>query len=199
MFYSLRKTETMLKLNDPSLLETRAYVNGTWVETNQTFDVENPATGQVIAKVTDLGGEIEGAINAAYTAKRDWAARSGKERGVILRRLFDLMIENADDLATILTMEMGKPWAEARDEILYGASYVEWFSEEAKRVYGDMIPGPTSDKRMVIVKQPVGVAGAITPWNFPMRGECLNLSSTECHLNRSGHCYSFGECNKGAI
>ena len=157
----------MLSLKDPSLLETRAYVNGAFVDNGKSFDVENPATGEVIAKVTDLGDAIEPAIDAAYAAKPLWAAKTGKERAAILRRLYDLMIENADDLATILTAEMGKPWPEARGEILYGASYVEWFSEEAKRVYGDVIPAPSSDKRIVIVKQPVGVVGAITPWNFP--------------------------------
>ena len=157
----------MLTLKDPSLLETRAYIDGKWVENGMTFPVENPSTGEVVAQVTDLGANIDPAIEAAYEAKRGWAAKSGKERADILRRLFDLMVENADDLATILTAEMGKPWAEARGEVLYGASYVEWFSEEAKRVYGDVIPGPTSDKRLVVIKQPVGVVGAITPWNFP--------------------------------
>ena len=158
----------MRTLNDPSLLETRAYVNGVWVDGEKTFDVENPATGEVIARVPDLSAEdVRKAIDAAHDAKRGWAQADVKTRSATLRKLFDLMVENADDLATILTAEMGKPWAEARGEILYGASYVEWFAEEAKRVYGDMIPGPQNDKRMVIVKQPVGVVGAITPWNFP--------------------------------
>ncbi|MBU2888402.1 NAD-dependent succinate-semialdehyde dehydrogenase [Celeribacter halophilus] len=158
----------MRTLNDPSLLETRAYVNGVWVDGEKTFDVENPATGEVIARVPDLNAEdVRRAIDAAHDAKRGWAQADVKTRSATLRKLFDLMVENADDLATILTSEMGKPWAEARGEILYGASYVEWFAEEAKRVYGDMIPGPQNDKRMVIVKQPVGVVGAITPWNFP--------------------------------
>ncbi|WP_066709855.1 NAD-dependent succinate-semialdehyde dehydrogenase [Celeribacter ethanolicus] len=158
----------MRELNDKTLLETRAYVNGVWVEGKKTFPVENPSTGEVIAHVTDLSAEdVAMAIDAAHAAKKAWAATGVKERSAILRRLFDLMVANADDLATILTAEMGKPWAEARGEILYGASYVEWFAEEAKRIYGDMIPGPTNDKRMVIVKQPVGVVGSITPWNFP--------------------------------
>ena len=157
----------MLTLKDPSLLETRAYVNGAWVKGAATFAVENPTTGKTIAHVTDLGADITSAIDAAYAAKSAWAAKSGTERGAVLRRLFDLMIANADDLATILTAEMGKPWAEARGEILYGASYVEWFAEEAKRIYGDVIGGNQSDKRMVVIKQPVGVVGAITPWNFP--------------------------------
>ena len=158
----------MRALKDPSLLETRAYVNGEWIDGPRKFAVENPATGEVIAEVTDLGPEdVARAIDAAYEAKRAWAALPGKERSIVLRRLFDLMVANADDLATILTAEMGKPWPEARGEILYGASFIEWFAEEAKRVYGDVIPAPQSDKRFVVIKQPVGVVGAITPWNFP--------------------------------
>ena len=158
----------MRALKDPSLLETRAYVNGEWIDGPRKFAVENPATGEVIAEVTDLGPEdVARAIDAAYEAKRTWAALPGKERSIVLRRLFDLMVANADDLATILTAEMGKPWPEARGEILYGASFIEWFAEEAKRVYGDVIPAPQSDKRFVVIKQPVGVVGAITPWNFP--------------------------------
>ncbi|WP_321363537.1 NAD-dependent succinate-semialdehyde dehydrogenase [uncultured Celeribacter sp.] len=158
----------MRALKDPSLMETRAYVNGIWVEAKKTFPVENPATGDVIAHVADLSAEdVAMAIDAAYVAQRAWARADVKTRSNTLRKLFDLMVENADDLATILTLEMGKPWAEARGEILYGASYIEWFAEEAKRIYGDMIPGPQNDKRMVIVKQAVGVVGAITPWNFP--------------------------------
>ncbi|WP_226623707.1 NAD-dependent succinate-semialdehyde dehydrogenase [Alloyangia pacifica] len=159
---------TSLSLKDGSLLETRAYVNGAWVAGEKTFPVENPSTGEIIAHVADLSAaDVTTAIDAAYAAKKAWAAKSGKERSAVLRKLFDLLVDNADDLATILTAEMGKPWAEARGEILYGASYVEWFAEEAKRVYGDMIPGAQSSTRMVIVKQPVGVVGAITPWNFP--------------------------------
>ncbi|MCA0938606.1 NAD-dependent succinate-semialdehyde dehydrogenase [Salipiger pacificus] len=157
-----------LSLKDESLLESRAYVTGAWVEGDKTFPVENPSTGEIIAHVADLSAsDVTVAIDAAHAAKKAWAAKSGKERSAVLRKLFDLMVANADDLATILTAEMGKPWAEARGEILYGASYVEWFAEEAKRVYGDMIPGAQSSTRMVIVKQPVGVVGAITPWNFP--------------------------------
>ncbi|WP_172327186.1 NAD-dependent succinate-semialdehyde dehydrogenase [Mangrovicoccus sp. HB161399] len=156
------------KLKDPSLLETRAFVGGQWTAAAKTFPVENPATGEVIAHVADLGAaDVAAAIAAARAAKPGWAAKSGKERSAVLRALHDLILANADDLATILTAEMGKPWAEARGEILYGASYVEWFAEEAKRIYGDFIPGHTADKRLVVVKQPVGVVGAITPWNFP--------------------------------
>lgn len=158
----------MRPLKDSSLLETRAYVDGAWVEGATTFPVENPSTGEKVASVADLSvADAKGAVDAAYGAKRAWAARTGKDRAAILHKLYELMVENADDLATILTAEMGKPWAEARGEILYGASYVEWFSEEAKRVYGDVIPGHQADKRMVVIKQPVGVVGTITPWNFP--------------------------------
>lgn len=159
---------TQLKLNDPTLLETRGYVNGTWITKDKTFDVKNPATGDVIATVADLDvADTATAIDAAYAAKAEWASWTGKERATILRKWYDLMIANADDLATILTAEMGKPWAEARGEILYGAGFIEWFAEEAKRIYGDVIPGHQRDKRIVILKQPIGVVGSITPWNFP--------------------------------
>ncbi len=158
----------MLNLSDPSLLETRAYVNGQWIENGETFPVLNPATGEEIVQVTDLGVEEASlAIDAAHQAKADWAAMTGKERGAVLRKWHDLLVANADDLARILTAEMGKPLAEARGEILYGASYVEWFAEEAKRIYGNTIPGHQRDKRLIVVKQPVGVVGSITPWNFP--------------------------------
>ena len=158
----------MRKLNDPSLLRTRAYVNGAWVEGEQTFEVRNPFDGAVIASVTDLGPvDVKQVIADAKSAQPTWAALTGKERANILRRWFDLMVEHADDLATILTAEMGKPLAEARGEILYGASFIEWFAEESKRIYGDIIPGHQPDKRIMVMKQPVGVVGSITPWNFP--------------------------------
>tara|TARA_R110002051_G_scaffold38640_3_gene81967 strand:+ start:26185 stop:27645 length:1461 start_codon:yes stop_codon:yes gene_type:complete len=157
-----------LTLNDPSLLETRGYVNGQWVSSAATFTVTNPATGETIAQVADLDvSNTRQAIDAAYSAKAEWAAWTGKERAGVLRKWFDLLVANADDLATILTAEMGKPWPEARGEILYGASFIEWFAEEAKRVYGDVIPGHQRDKRIVVLKQPIGVVGSITPWNFP--------------------------------
>ena len=153
-----------LSLKDPSLLETRAYVNGTWIEGEARFDVFDPATGQLVASVADLDvAATARAVDAAHAAGHNWAAMTGKERAAILRRWNDLMIENADDLATILTAEMGKPWAEARGEILYGASFIEWFAEEAKRIYGDVIPGHQRDKRIMVLKQPVGVVGSITP------------------------------------
>lgn len=158
----------MLKLNDQTLLETRAYVNGHWIENGKTFPVLNPSTGEKIAEVTDLAIEdVTLAIDGAYDAREAWVAKTGKERGAILRKWHDLMIENIDDLGAILTAEMGKPLAEAKGEIIYGASYIEWFAEEAKRIYGDVIPGHQPDKRIVVLKQPVGVVGSITPWNFP--------------------------------
>ncbi len=158
----------MLELNNTALLQTRAYVNGEWLETAKRMDVSNPATGKNIASVSDLGvKDVSKAIDAAYEAKKGWAALTGKERAAYLRKWFELMVANADDLAKILTAEMGKPIAEAKGEILYGASFVEWFGEEAKRIYGDTIPGHQHDKRIVVIKQPVGVVGSITPWNFP--------------------------------
>ena len=159
------------KLKDASLATDKALVGDEWVSASssgKTFEVTNPATGDVIAVLPNLGqAEVARAIEIADKAQKNWAKKTGKERAGVLRKLFDLMVANADDLATILTMEMGKPWPEARGEILYGASYVEWFGEEAKRVYGDTIPGHQADKRIMVIRQPVGVVGAITPWNFP--------------------------------
>ncbi|PWE27354.1 NAD-dependent succinate-semialdehyde dehydrogenase [Pararhodobacter marinus] len=157
-------------LKDPSLFETRAFVAGAWVDADDgaTFDVTNPARGDVIAKVADLSrAETARAIEAAGKAMKDWMSWTGKERAAVMRKWYDLMAENADDLATILTAEMGKPLAEAKGEILYGASFVEWFGEEAKRVYGETIPGHGRDKRITVLKQPIGVCASITPWNFP--------------------------------
>ncbi len=164
------KTDLKSLLSDPSLLETRAYLAGDWVDADDgaTFDVINPARGDVIAKVADLSrAEAARAITAAEAVQKEWAARTAKERAVILRRWFELMMENQDDLATILTAEMGKPHAEAKGEIAYGAGFIEWFSEEAKRVYGETIPGHQPDKRITVLRQPIGVAASITPWNFP--------------------------------
>lgn len=157
-----------MELKDKTLLETRAYINGEWRDGETKFDVTNPATGKVIASVTDSTLEdVKEAIDAAYVAQKAWAAKTGKERAGILRQWFELMMEAQDDLGMILCAEMGKPLAEAKGEIAYGASFIEWFGEEAKRVYGDTIPGHQPDKRIVVLKQPVGVVGAITPWNFP--------------------------------
>jgi len=157
-------------LKDPDLLATKGYVGGEWVsgDEGRSFDVANPARGDVIARVADLGrAETARAIAAAETAQKAWAARTAKDRAGVLRRWFDLMVEHADDLATILTAEQGKPLAESKGEVLYGASFIEWFAEEAKRVYGETIPGHMPDKRIKVLRQPVGVTAAITPWNFP--------------------------------
>ena len=161
-------TDLSSLLKDPSLLETRAYVGGVWVAGEATFPVYNPARGDVVARVADLSrAQAAAAIDAAHAAQRDWAAWTAKERAAVLRRWFDLMVANADDLAAILTAEMGKPLAEARGEILYGASFVEWFAEEGKRIYGETIPGHQRDKRITVLRQPIGVVASITPWNFP--------------------------------
>ncbi|SFO75805.1 succinate-semialdehyde dehydrogenase / glutarate-semialdehyde dehydrogenase [Cohaesibacter marisflavi] len=156
-------------LKDPSLLKQAALVGEHWIPADDTgIVVTNPATGETIGCVPSLGGaETEAAIKAADAAQKLWAAKTAKERSIILRRWYDLVIENADDLALILTLEQGKPLAEAKGEILYGASFIEWFAEEARRVYGDVIPGHAEDKRIVVIKQPIGVVAAITPWNFP--------------------------------
>lgn len=165
-------TDTDLKslLKDPTLLEPRAFGGGEWLEGEggATFDVTNPARGDVIAGVADLSrAQVAAVIDKAHAAQKDWAAWTGKERAAVLRKWFDLMMENADDLATILTAEQGKPLAEAKGEIAYGASFIEFFGEEAKRIYGETIPGHQRDKRITVIKQPIGVAASITPWNFP--------------------------------
>ncbi len=163
------KTNLKSMLKDPTLLETRAYIGGKWVDGDDgTFDVTNPARGDVIAKVADLSrAQVAGAIAQAENAQKEWAAWTGKERAAVLRKWFDLMMENQDDLGTILTAEQGKPLAEAKGEIAYGASFIEFFGEEAKRIYGETIPGHQRDKRITVIKQPIGVAASITPWNFP--------------------------------
>ncbi|MDT8344699.1 MAG: NAD-dependent succinate-semialdehyde dehydrogenase [Thermohalobaculum sp.] len=166
----LDRTDLKQSLGDPSLLTDKAFIAGEWVGagTGPTFPVTNPSTGAKIVDLPDLGfADARRAIDAAEIAQKDWAARTGKERASVLRKWFDLMVANADDLAAILTAEMGKPLAEAKGEIMYGASFIEWFAEEAKRVYGDIIPGHQRDKRIVVIKQPVGVVASITPWNFP--------------------------------
>lgn len=165
-------TATNLKdmLSDPALLATDAYIAGEWLEADNgaRFAVTNPARGDVIAHVPDLGrAETARAIAAAETAQKEWAKRTGKDRASVLRRWFDLMMAAQEDLAMILTAEQGKPLAEARGEIAYGASFVEWFAEEAKRIYGETIPPTVPGTRLQVIKQPIGVVGAITPWNFP--------------------------------
>jgi len=160
----------MLNLKDPSLLRQQAYVAGEWINADDgaTVAVVNPATGQTLGTVPMCGAaETRRAIAAAEVAQRAWAQVSAKERAATLRRLNDLMLANTDDLALIMTSEQGKPLAESKGEIGYAASFIEWFAEEARRVYGDTIPATSSDKRIIAIKQPVGVTAAITPWNFP--------------------------------
>lgn len=158
----------MIELANQKLWRTQAYINGEWVEGKDMIEVTNPATGEVIATIPNMGKlEAKQAVTAAYNAQQAWAAKSAKERSIILRRWFDLMMENQDDLATILTLEQGKPLAEAKGEIAYGASYIEWYAEEGKRIYGDIIPSLRSDQRILVTKEPIGVCTAITPWNFP--------------------------------
>ena len=150
------------------LLKDRAYINGQWVTAKNSFKVINPANGELVAEVADLDrSQVAEAIAAAEAAFPSWAALTAKNRSEILRRWAELMLENADELAAILTSEMGKPFAEAKVEIAYGASFITWFSEEARRIYGDTIPGHMPDKRILVLKQPIGVAASITPWNFP--------------------------------
>jgi len=162
------RSDLLAMLKDPSLLAEQAYLAGEWVDGYQTFEVTNPARGDVLANVADCSvAQVSEAIAKAEVSQKEWAAMTGKERGAILRRWFDLMMANQDDLAAILTAEQGKPLAEAKGEIAYGASFVEFFAEEAKRVYGDVIPGHQRDKRIMVMKQPIGVVGSITPWNFP--------------------------------
>ena len=157
-------------LKDPGLFREQAYVDGAWVEaaSGARMTVTDPATGKALGSVPAMGREdVRRAIEAADRAFRDWRRRTAKERAALLRRWYDLVMENADDLAYIMTREQGKPLAEARGEIVYGASFIEWFAEEAKRAYGDVIPTPQHGRRILVLKQPVGVAAAITPWNFP--------------------------------
>ena len=160
----------MLPLKDPTLFRQRACLAGEWIaaDDGRTVEVTNPATGETLGTVPLCGAdETRRAIAAAEVAQRAWARRPARERSAILRRLNDLMLANTDDLALIMTSEQGKPLAEARGEIAYAASFIEWFAEEARRVYGDTIPAPTGDKRILALKQPIGVTAAITPWNFP--------------------------------
>ena len=159
-----------IQISDQGLLKTKAYINGQWVDADsgETVPVTNPATGEVIAEVAKCGtAETRRAIEAAGTAFVEWRQRTAKERANLLRKWFNLMMEAQEDLAMIMTLEQGKPLAESRGEIAYGANYIEWFAEEAKRIYGDTIPAPSNDKRIVCIKQPVGVVACITPWNFP--------------------------------
>ena len=160
----------MINLSHASLWQTQAFINDKWCNANtgKTFAVKNPATGEIIAQVADVGvDETREAITVAVQAQIGWAEKTAKQRSELLRSWFDLVMKHQEDLAQILTLEQGKPLAEARGEIAYGASYIEWFAEEAKRIYGDVIAPANADQRILVIKQPVGVVAAITPWNFP--------------------------------
>ena len=160
-----------MQLNDGALLQTQAFIDGRWqgADRGAVTPVTNPANGEVIAEVARCGqAETRRAIEAAHRAHPAWRRRTAKERSAALRRWFDLIMANQEDLATIMTLEQGKPLAESRGEVAYGAAFLEWFAEEAKRVYGDTIPGPANDRRILTIKQPVGVVACITPWNFPI-------------------------------
>ena len=164
------KTEARITLKDPSLLHEQCYIDGTWVDADDggSIDVNNPASGEIIASVPSLGAaETRRAIQAADAAWPAWRAKTGKERANIMRRWYELMMENQEDLAVLMTCEQGKPMLESRGEIAYAASFIEWFAEEAKRVYGDTMNHPLPGRRIVVIKQPIGVVAAITPWNFP--------------------------------
>jgi len=160
----------MLKLNDPTLLRDLAYVDGAWIPagSGETFAVTNPAGGETLAMIANLdAADARAAIDAAARAMPLWAARTAKDRAAVLRKWFELIMAAQEDLARLMTAEQGKPLAESRGEVAYGASFIEWFAEEGKRLYGDVIPSHHAGKRILVIKQPIGVVGAITPWNFP--------------------------------
>jgi len=162
-------TSPLSTLKDPSLLKTDGLINGEWVANGSRFAVTDPATGQPLAMVANLGAvDAAAAISAAEKAWPAWRAKTAKERGAVMMKWFHLLHQHADDLARIMTAEQGKPLAEARGEVLYGASFIEWFAEEARRVYGETIPTTDNNKRYIVIKQPIGVCAAITPWNFPI-------------------------------
>ena len=160
----------MIKLNDANLWKERAFIAGEWqgADFGQTTEIRNPASGEVLGSVPHMGGaETRRAIEAAHAALPSWSKKTAGERARTMRRWFDLMLANVDDLAVIMTAEQGKPLAESKGEIAYAASFIEWFAEEGKRIYGDIIPGHQVDKRILVLRQPIGVVAAITPWNFP--------------------------------
>jgi succinate-semialdehyde dehydrogenase / glutarate-semialdehyde dehydrogenase len=163
------KTSPLAQLKDPSLFKTDGLINGQWIAGSSRFAVHDPATGQHLADVANLGpADAEAAIAAANKAWPAWRAKTAKERSTILRKWFDLLMANQDDLARLMTAEQGKPFAEAKGEVAYGASFVEWFAEEAKRVNGETMPQFDNNRRLMVLKQPIGVCAAITPWNFPL-------------------------------
>jgi succinate-semialdehyde dehydrogenase/glutarate-semialdehyde dehydrogenase len=164
------KKPSALSLKDPSLFRQQCYINGQWADADsgKTIDVTNPATGEVLGTIPNMGtAETRRAIEAANAAWVGWRKKTAKERANVLRKLFNLMMENQEDLAILMTAEQGKPMAESKGEVAYAASFIEWFAEEGKRIYGDVIPAHQGDKRIVVTKEPVGVVAAITPWNFP--------------------------------
>ncbi|MBA4264332.1 MAG: succinate-semialdehyde dehydrogenase (NADP(+)), partial [Comamonadaceae bacterium] len=163
------KTSPLSLLKDPTLLKTDALIDGEWVKGNSRFDVLDPATGLKLADVANLGpADAEAAIAAANAAWAGWKGKTAKERSIILRKWYDLLMANQDDLGRIMTAEQGKPLPEAKGEVAYGASFVEWFAEEAKRVNGETLPQFDNNRRLMVLKQPIGVCAAITPWNFPL-------------------------------
>ncbi|CAN1535678.1 PutA NAD-dependent aldehyde dehydrogenases [Burkholderiaceae bacterium] len=163
------KTAPLSLLNDPTLLKTDALINGHWIQGASRFDVLDPATGKKLADVANLGPQdAEAAIHAANAAWPAWRNKTGKERSILLRKWYDLLMANQEDLGRIMTAEQGKPFAEAKGEVAYGASFVEWFAEEAKRVNGETLPQFDNNRRLMVLKQPIGVCAAITPWNFPL-------------------------------
>lgn len=163
------KANPLSQLKDPSLLKAAALINGTWVKGSGTFEVTDPATGLKLADVANLGAaDAEAAIAAANAAWPAWKNKTAKERSTIMRKWFDLLIANTEDLARLMTAENGKPMAESRGEVAYGASFVEWFAEEAKRINGETLPQFDNNRRLMVIRQPIGVCAAITPWNFPL-------------------------------
>jgi succinate-semialdehyde dehydrogenase/glutarate-semialdehyde dehydrogenase len=163
------KTAPLSLLNDPSLLKTDALINGQWIKGASRFDVHDPATGKKLVDVANLGPQdAESAIDAANAAWPAWRNKTGKERSIILRKWYDLLMANQEDLGRLMTAEQGKPFAEAKGEVAYGASFVEWYAEEAKRVNGETLPQFDNNRRLMVLKQPIGVCAAITPWNFPL-------------------------------
>jgi succinate-semialdehyde dehydrogenase/glutarate-semialdehyde dehydrogenase len=161
-------SEQAIGLQDKQLIKHFSYINGSWHSSESQIEVVNPANGEVIASIANAGvAETELAVKAANDAFKMWSSKTANERAKLMKNWFDLMMQHQDDLARILTLEQGKPFAEAKGEIAYGAAFIEWFAEEGKRVYGDTIPGPSNDRRIIVIKQPVGVVASITPWNFP--------------------------------
>ncbi|MFT5635381.1 MAG: succinate-semialdehyde dehydrogenase/glutarate-semialdehyde dehydrogenase [Cognaticolwellia sp.] len=162
------QNQSDLGLQDSQLVKYSSYINGNWHRSESDISVTNPADGSEVAKISNAGvAETELAVDAAKAALKMWSAKSANDRAEVMRNWFNLIMQHQDDLGRILTLEQGKPLAEAKGEVAYGAAFIEWFAEEGKRVYGDTIPGPSGDKRIIVIKQPVGVVASITPWNFP--------------------------------